>query len=475
MKSELIRLQSVHAAENNSVLKGADFKIHKGEAVGLVGGFHSGKMLLMEIIAGTYIPEQGYRFIHGEPVNFHCPASDLRVKHLKKNFGLIGPMTVWENIATYHREGKRFPKFLLPERIRSQVQEMLVLYGIEADCGILVEQLTAIQKFAGALIKARLEGIELILVESSELEYSVSGFRLMEQLLRLCREQGMSVILSGIDTGGFSTLLDRVCLIEAGRIIWEEQVREGPLPEVFSARGAMPVKLNIPLDRRPQTPGRERLMEVLGDNFRVTGGSGQFLMVLDPEQALNNAFPDSAVSAFFHAEEGTGKAGRTARVRQIDFSCFDRLVKWMSPADNLIFGLSSKMSRCGIVMPHLKRYVLQEFAEWTGEKEYLGRKDCESLRIGERIRIAAFRLKMDKPEVVIFRHYQLLDQDCRAVVLSVLSDLLEEGTVLIGISALDHFSDFADGYYLMMNGKCSERMDYRQIQDALLVSEENDR
>lgn len=472
MKSELIRLQSVHAAENNSMLRGADFKLYKGEAVGLVGGFHSGKMLLLEIIAGNFVPSQGYRFIHGKPVSFGCPVMGLRVKHFKKDFGLTGPMTVWENIAAHRRQGNWLSKCLVPERMRPQVQEMLALYGIEADSGILADRLSPIQKFAVALLKARLEGVELILVESSELEYSVSGFRLMQQLLKLCRDQGMSVLFSGIDAGGFSPLLDRVCLIDAGRIIWEEQVQESHLRETASSCKAMPVRLNIPVKRPPPSEREKRPVQVCGERFSITGGRGEFLMLLDPEQALPGIFPDPGIRAFFLPDEGRGKKTCNARIRQIDFSCFDRLVKWMSPADNLIFGLSSKSGGFGVIKPHLKRYMLEEFARWTGEETYLEMRDCESLVIGERIKIAAFRLKLDKPDVVMFRHFQLLDQDSRAIVLPVLEDLLCGGTVLIGISTLDHFSDFADGYVLIAGGRCGGRMDYGQIRAALAQNEE---
>ncbi len=51
--------------------------------------------------------------------------------------------------------------------------------------------------------------------------------------------------------------------------------------------------------------------------------------------------------------------------------------------------------------------------------------------------------------------------------LQVFSELLGKGTVLAGISALDNFFDFADGYFLMTGGMCSERMDYPTIRSVL--------
>ena len=65
MKNELIRLRSIYEEKNNSALRGLDFKIYKGEVVGVVGRFHSGKTLLLEILEGNCVPDRGIRFIRG--------------------------------------------------------------------------------------------------------------------------------------------------------------------------------------------------------------------------------------------------------------------------------------------------------------------------------------------------------------------------------------------------------------------------
>lgn len=188
-------------------------------------------------------------------------------------------------------------------------------------------------------------------------------------------------------------------------------------------------------------------------------------MVSDPEQELHDAFLDSNVCAEFLPTE-EGQTVRSAYVRRVDFSCFSHMVKWMSPADNLVFGLTIGSNRFGVIKPHMKKYVLNEFVRWTGDDKYLTMKNCSSLRADERIKLAAFRLKMDRPDVILFRYYHLLDQYSREIVLPVFAELLERGTFLIGITAQEKFVDFADGYYLM-NGSCGRRLSYQQIQAAL--------
>ena len=101
MKNELIRLRSIYEEKNNSALRGLDFKIYKGEVVGVVGRFHSGKTLLLEILEGNCVPDRGIRFIRGTMCGWEKVPDNIEVRNLKKNFGLIGQMTVWENIAAF--------------------------------------------------------------------------------------------------------------------------------------------------------------------------------------------------------------------------------------------------------------------------------------------------------------------------------------------------------------------------------------
>ena len=74
--------------------------------------------------------------------------------------------------------------------MRSFIREQLELYGVDVSLGISVDRLSAVPEFAVALIKAKLEGADLIMAETSELEYSVSGFELMHRILGTAKGTG---------------------------------------------------------------------------------------------------------------------------------------------------------------------------------------------------------------------------------------------------------------------------------------------
>ena len=75
---------------------------------------------------------------------------------------------------------------------------------------------------------------------------------------------------------------------------------------------------------------------------------------------------------------------------------------------------------------------------------------------------------------ILFWHYHMLDQDSRQVVLSVLSELLYEGTLLLGIFTPVECPNSADGYITMTQKGRSGRMTYEKVK-PLLKEVENKR
>ena len=64
------RLKGVKGYTEHHVLNGIDFKIKKGEFVGIVGRNGSGKSTLLKTMAGIYVPEEGSVKINGSLVPF---------------------------------------------------------------------------------------------------------------------------------------------------------------------------------------------------------------------------------------------------------------------------------------------------------------------------------------------------------------------------------------------------------------------
>lgn len=81
-------------------LKAVDFKVGRGEIVGLVGENGAGKSTLMKVIYGAHQPDGGHIAIDGTPVRFQNPrqAMDHGIGMVFQEQSLITNLTVMENI-----------------------------------------------------------------------------------------------------------------------------------------------------------------------------------------------------------------------------------------------------------------------------------------------------------------------------------------------------------------------------------------
>lgn len=84
-----------------TVLRDADFAIHAGRVMALVGENGAGKSTLMKIVTGIYAPDKGgeIRF-KGQPVRFTRPrqAMDAGIAIIHQELNLLPGLSVAENI-----------------------------------------------------------------------------------------------------------------------------------------------------------------------------------------------------------------------------------------------------------------------------------------------------------------------------------------------------------------------------------------
>ncbi|MCR9056879.1 MAG: ATP-binding cassette domain-containing protein, partial [Rhodobacteraceae bacterium] len=92
-------------------LKGVDFKVKRGEIVGLVGENGAGKSTLMKVIYGAYQPDGGNIALDGTTVRFQNPrqAMEHGIGMVFQEQSLILNLTVMENIFLGYEQ--QFVKF----------------------------------------------------------------------------------------------------------------------------------------------------------------------------------------------------------------------------------------------------------------------------------------------------------------------------------------------------------------------------
>src|SRR5258706_10818184 len=98
--SVLLRVTQLSKAFAAPVLKSIDFNVVAGEVVALTGENGAGKSTLSKIIAGIATADSGSMELEGEPYSpsTRAQAEKLGVRMVLQELGLIGPLTVAENL-----------------------------------------------------------------------------------------------------------------------------------------------------------------------------------------------------------------------------------------------------------------------------------------------------------------------------------------------------------------------------------------
>ena len=66
----LNRLKGIKGYTEQTVLKGIDFEVYRGEFMGIVGRNGSGKSTLLKLLSGIYVPDRGSVVVNGTLVSF---------------------------------------------------------------------------------------------------------------------------------------------------------------------------------------------------------------------------------------------------------------------------------------------------------------------------------------------------------------------------------------------------------------------
>ena len=111
----MLKLVNIHKTFNigtineKKVLKGLNLNVDEGDFITVIGGNGAGKSTMLNIIAGTYFPEEGQIEIDG--INVTKKPEYKRAKLLGRVFqdpmmGTATNMEIQENLALAYRRGE---------------------------------------------------------------------------------------------------------------------------------------------------------------------------------------------------------------------------------------------------------------------------------------------------------------------------------------------------------------------------------
>lgn len=213
----------------HEVCKGIDLDVGEGEMVCLIGASGSGKSTLLRCMNLLEPIDDGAIWLDGDDISE--PGRDpqpvrQRIGIVFQSYNLFPHMTAVENVMLAPRRVKGQSR----DQLRPRVTELFTRFGLADRMEHYPDQLSGGQQQRVAIIRALAMEPEIMLFDeiTSALDPELVGEVL--DVLRDLRALGMTMVLATHEMGFARELADKVCFLDAGRIL-----EQGPPEAVFGA------------------------------------------------------------------------------------------------------------------------------------------------------------------------------------------------------------------------------------------------
>ncbi len=232
----MIELRGVSKRWREFSIKNITLEVKKGEYFVILGPTGAGKTLLLELIAGFHFPDEGRILIDGEDMTF-SPPEERNIGFIYQDYMLFPHLTVEKNIAfgLRARQRGRFKRERREgrergEEIERKVGEVLKMLGIEHLAKRRPATLSGGEQQKVAIARALAIEPRILLLDEplSALDMRTKE-QLREDLRRLNRENGITMVHVTHDQTEAAMLANRIAVMMRGRI-----VQIGTPREIFS-------------------------------------------------------------------------------------------------------------------------------------------------------------------------------------------------------------------------------------------------
>ena len=230
----------VHAVQDLS------FAIEPGEIVGLIGSNGAGKSTTVKMLTGILHPTSGVARVDGR-----VPHRER--KALARRIGVVfGQRSqLWWDLPLI--ESFRLLRWIygVPrERHRRNLEQLVELLAMGDFLQTPVRSLSLGQRMRGDLAAALLHDPVLLFLDEPTIGLDVeTRDALLDLILRLNRENGVTVLLTTHDLLNLERVSQRILVIERGRLVFNDRL--AALKNLFGPLRRVVAQFNGPLDGRP--------------------------------------------------------------------------------------------------------------------------------------------------------------------------------------------------------------------------------
>jgi simple sugar transport system ATP-binding protein len=223
-------------------LRGANFTVHPGEVVALVGDNGAGKSTLVKTLAGVHRPEAGEVLFEGRPVKIGSPleARGLGIETVYQDLALAADLDPAANLFMGREvlRGGLLGKlgFLDKPEMHRRAADAFKTLGIGLqDSKAPVATMSGGQRQGVAVSRAVTWASRVVFMDEPTAALGVVQTRHVLDLIRNVREQGLSVVLISHNMPEVFEVADRIEVLRLGERVAQLNPKDVTMEDVVGA------------------------------------------------------------------------------------------------------------------------------------------------------------------------------------------------------------------------------------------------
>ncbi len=225
---EAVRVEGLYKSFGDlEVLKGIDLAVAEHEVVCLIGASGSGKSTLLRCVNLLEAVDAGRVVVEGADITARGVKIDIirrRIGIVFQAYNLFPHMSVIDNVTLAPRKVLKTGK----ADARSAALTLLQRFGLEEKADQYPDRLSGGQQQRVAIVRALAMKPDLLLLDEITSALDPELVAEVLDVIRELAEAGMTMIIATHEMGFARDIADRVCFLDAGRLL-----EEGPPAEIF--------------------------------------------------------------------------------------------------------------------------------------------------------------------------------------------------------------------------------------------------
>jgi phosphonate transport system ATP-binding protein len=215
-----------------AILRGVDFALAPGQSTALIGANGSGKSTLLRCLVRLVEPTSGQVRMLGQEVDKLSPGAlrrfRARVGIVWQRHNLVPRLSILSNVVHGVQARKAGPRtwtqFLAPATVRAEAMTCLARVGLAERALARVDSLSGGQQQRVAIARMLMQRPEFILADEPDASLDPqTGQEVMELLLNLVRQDGLSLLVISHRLEHTLAYSDRILGLAQGRIALDRQ------------------------------------------------------------------------------------------------------------------------------------------------------------------------------------------------------------------------------------------------------------